>query len=287
MFGYVTFNKEELKLKDYELYRSFYCGLCRELRERYGVPGMITVTYDMTFVIMLLTSLYEPGVHRGKTRCIIRPVRPHQVRKSRFTEYAADMNMILAYYKSKDDWEDEKSPLGLAGEKAFHGAIKRLEKTERRKLYNIETLLKELSELEKDQVQDLDAAAGISGRLLEQVLVWREDEWAPTLKRLGFYLGKFIYLMDAFDDLEKDEKSGNYNPLMKEYKKKGYSPEFVSEVRQLLTMMLSEVCMEFERLPVIAYADILRNILYSGIWTGFERADRRRKNQTRGKKEYV
>ena len=123
MFGYVVLNREELKLKDYELYRSYYCGLCRELRDRYGLPGQLSLTYDMTFVILLLTGLYEPPVQKGKTRCIVQPVRRHTVRRNRFTGYAADLNVILTYYKCQDDWQDEHSPLRLAYAKLLEAKL--------------------------------------------------------------------------------------------------------------------------------------------------------------------
>ena len=107
MFGYVVMNKPEMKFKDFEMYRSFYCGLCRELRERYGISGQITLTYDMTFVILLLSGLYEPPTKKGTTRCIIHPVQSQTVRKNVITEYAADMNVFLTYYKCVDDWKDD------------------------------------------------------------------------------------------------------------------------------------------------------------------------------------
>ena len=71
MFGYVVMNKPEIKFKDFDMYRSFYCGLCRELKERYGLSGQITLTYDMTFVILLLSGLYEPPTKKGKVECAV------------------------------------------------------------------------------------------------------------------------------------------------------------------------------------------------------------------------
>lgn len=81
MFGYVTVNKPEIKFKDFDVYRSFYCGLCRELRERYGIPGQISLTYDMTFVVLLLSGLYEPPTKKGTSRCVVHPLKPQPVRK--------------------------------------------------------------------------------------------------------------------------------------------------------------------------------------------------------------
>ena len=113
MFGYVVLNKPEIKFKDFDLYRSFYCGLCRELKEKYGISGQISLTYDMTFVVILLSALYEPDTQKGTTRCIIHPVRKQTVRRNEVTEYAADMNVLLTYYKCRDDWEDEKKVTAL------------------------------------------------------------------------------------------------------------------------------------------------------------------------------
>ena len=113
MFGYIVMNKPEIKMKDFDMYRSFYCGLCRELREKYGISGQITLSYDMTFVIMLLSGLYEPKTYKGTTRCILHPVRKQPVRKNVMTEYCADMNILLTYYKCLDDWNDDRKYVKL------------------------------------------------------------------------------------------------------------------------------------------------------------------------------
>ena len=97
MFGYVMIDKPELKVKDFELYRSFYCGLCRELREKYGIRGQISLNYDMTFVVLLLSALYESPVRKGTTRCAVHPAVKQQVRKTEFTSYGADMNILLVH----------------------------------------------------------------------------------------------------------------------------------------------------------------------------------------------
>ena len=121
MFGYIVMNKPEIKMKDFDLYRSFYCGLCRELREKYGISGQITLSYDMTFVILLLSGLYEPKTYKGTTRCILHPVRKQPVRKSEVTEYCADMNVLLTYYKCLDDWKDDRKYVKLGYAKLLEG----------------------------------------------------------------------------------------------------------------------------------------------------------------------
>ena len=256
MFGYVVMNKPEIKFKDFDMYRSFYCGLCRELKERYGLSGQITLTYDMTFVILLLSGLYEPPTKKGLTRCIVHPVRRQPVRKNAITEYAADMNIFLTYYKCKDDWNDEKSILGLAFGKLLERKEKKSEKLWSKKVQTIVSCLAE-------------------------IFAYREDVWEPTLRRMGFYFGKFIYLLDAYDDVEEDVKKGNYNPFSKDYIIKGFD----DRVKSMLMMMMAETCREFEKLPIIKYNDILRNILYSGVWCRFETVSGKRKKEQ--EKEHV
>ena len=281
MFGYVVMNKPEIKFKDFDMYRSFYCGLCRELKERYGLSGQITLTYDMTFVILLLSGLYEPPTKKGSTRCIVHPVRRQPVRKNAITEYAADMNIFLTYYKCKDDWNDERSIPGFAFGKLLEGKVKKSEKLWSKKVQTIVSCLDELSALEKENATDIDRVSGCFGRIMAEIFAYREDVWEPALRRMGFYFGKFIYLLDAYDDVEEDVKKGNYNPFSKDYIIKGFD----DRVKNMLMMMMAETCREFERLPIIKYTDILRNILYSGVWCRFENVSGKRKKEQ--EKEHV
>ena len=281
MFGYVVMNKPEIKFKDFDMYRSFYCGLCRELKERYGLSGQITLTYDMTFVILLLSGLYEPPTKKGSTRCIVHPVRRQPVRKNAITEYAADMNIFLTYYKCKDDWNDERSIPGLIFGKLLEGKEKKSEKLWSKKVQTIVSCLDELSALEKENATDIDRVSGCFGRIMAEIFAYREDVWEPTLRRMGFYFGKLIYLLDAYDDVEEDVKKGNYNPFSKDYIIKGFD----DRVKNMLMMMMAETCREFEKLPIIKYTDILRNILYSGVWCRFENVSGKRKKEQ--EKEHV
>ena len=281
MFGYVTVNKPEIKFKDFDMYRSFYCGLCRELRERYGIPGQVSLTYDMTFVVLLLSGLYEQPTRKGKSRCAVHPLKAQPVRKNEVTEYCADMNVILSYYKCMDDWQDERKPFRYAYATLLKNIGRKHMSGYPEKMCRIQETLSELSGLEKEGETDVDLVAGCSGRIMEEVLAFREDMWESSLRRMGFYLGKFIYILDAYDDVEKDAENGNYNPFLKKYKMEG----FEEEIRRMLVMMLSEACREFEKLPVIRYGDILRNILYSGVWCRFTAIGQKRKGEREKEKQ--
>ena len=197
MFGYVVMNRPEMKIKDYDLYRSFYCGLCRELRDRYGISGQITLNYDLTFVTLLLSGLYEPPTKKGTSRCIVHPVRRQPVRKNEFTEYAADMNVFLAYYKCVDDWKDEKKLSRLAYSRLLERKDKKAEALWKNKASMIIRHLNEIFlPLEKAGETDIDRISGCFGKIMEEILVYKEDQWELALRRMGFYPGE-IYISDG------------------------------------------------------------------------------------------
>ena len=267
MFGYVTTNVEELKIKDYRKYQTFYCGICRELRDRHGQLSRLTLTYDMTFLAILLTGLYEPEDTLEKHFCPLHPGKKHPCRKNEAVRYAADMNLLLCYYNLLDDWIDEKKPVPLAMARVIRRDVKEIIREYPRQSQAVKRYMKELRECEREKSPDLDRASGATGEMLSQIFVWKEDQWRETLEKIGFYLGKFIYLMDAYEDVEKDGKTGNYNPWLPI----AGEEKFRERASGILTMLAAQCSRQFEKLPVEAYVDILRNILYSGIWTKYER----------------
>ena len=109
MFGYVTINKETLSAEEYQRFRAQYCGLCHVLAQRYGKVGRAVLSYDMAFLSALLASLYEPEERAGEERCGARPAKPHAYVFSEATEYAADMNVALAYHVCADHAKDDKA----------------------------------------------------------------------------------------------------------------------------------------------------------------------------------
>ena len=263
MFGYIAINKAEMKFKDYDIYHSYYCGLCKVLKRNYGIRGQMTLSFDMTFLIILLTGLYEPETKTEAIRCAAHPFEKHISRTNELTDYAAAVNLILSYYKCKDDWDDEHKKKSYAAAKLLAPKMNVMKERYPEKISIVSSGLKKLSMLEKHDEQNADIMAGIFGEIMAELFVFRHDEWEAELRKIGFFLGKFIYLMDAYEDVEKDIKTGNYNPLKQIFPN---NPDFADNCRELLTMMMAECSREFERLPILLYADILRNILYSGVW---------------------
>ena len=275
MFGYIIINKGEIKFKEFDIYHSYYCGLCRALKERYRLAGQLSLSYDMTFLVMLLSSLYEPATDLRAIKCAVHPFEKHTIRSNEFSLYGADMNLLFTYYKCKDDWQDEHKVSRLAYGKILKKAYRDICVRYGAKIRRIEHLMRDLSFEEQKQNQDIDHMAGIFGGIMGEIMTPKEDEWQDSLRAMGNQLGKFIYLMDAYEDIEEDLREGRYNPLLKRYS----NPDFEEEIKTILTIIMADCCREFEKLPIIENVEILRNILYSGIWYRYEMVREKREEK--------
>ena len=211
MFGYIEANVALLSEEQIARYKGCYCGLCRALNERHGQLSRITLSFDMTFLIMFLSSMYEPEEKSGEGNCIVHPFKKRSYWSDRFTDYAADMNLALAYYNCLDDWNDEGKVLRYAQAKAFENKYKEIKKSWPRQCEAIERCISNLSEIEKNPQSEVDDAANCFGELMGELFVCEEDSiWSSRIRLFGQALGKFIYMMDACVDLKKDKKQSGY-----------------------------------------------------------------------------
>lgn len=267
MFGYINVNEQELKLREYTAYRSFYCGLCRNLHQRYGRTAQMMLNYDLTFLALLLNGLYEPEGAQEAHRCALHPTKKHGMVVNDAVSYAADMTVVLSYQKLMDDWEDEHRHTRRAMASFLKSDYGRLREIYPRQVKTLEENIMLLRRAEKENRTEIDYAAGLNGRYLAEIFVWKEDGWQQELRNIGFYMGKFIYLMDALEDMEKDRKKGNFNVFSKYGPIWGTDKE--EQIREILMEMMTEASRAFELLPILEHAEILRNILYSGVWTRY------------------
>lgn len=290
MVGYISVNMEELKIKEYREYKGWYCGLCEKMAVHGGACGRMTLSYDMTFLYMLLASLYDETIERKQVHCPLHPLTKHLSCVSEAGEYAADMGILLRYYDLLDDWKDEKKVGSRILSSALKDRVREIAKKYPEKFRAVRKYVKKLSAWEDkqrhtqtDEASILDEAAGLTGDMLGEIFVYHHDIWEEPLRRMGFYLGKFIYLMDAWQDIEMDEKTRNYNPfdrLWREKKKQygdAWRDSFDKEVLAILEKMAAECCRAFEVLPIVENVEILRNVLYSGIWAKDEKIGCRKK----------
>ena len=284
MFGYVTINRGELKVRELETYESYYCGLCRMLKDRYGLAGCTMLNYDMTFLGMLLSSLYEeketpakrvcrPGSKKRLKKSLSNGQMPKQVVITESLGYAADMNYMLAYHNHMDNWLDDHNLASLNMVHLMQKNYQKLAKKYPRQHKAIASYIQKLHVCEAANNPDIEAAANLTGEAMAEIYAAKNDVWQDTLRQMGYYMGKFIYLMDAYDDVEKDSKDGSYNPFKELYKQE----DFDERVRQYLSLIMSCCCRAFEVLPIIDNAEIMRNILYAGVWVKYTRVMQERK----------
>ena len=267
MFGYLAADPARLSPEELARYKACYCGLCRCLQERHGTLSRLTLNYDMTFLVLLLQSLYEPEEQGGEGNCLIHPFASRAWQRSEITAYAADLNLALAYLKRLDDWEDDGSLLALSQAKAMRDAYERVCAAYPRQCAAMKKGLEALGRLEREKIEDPDAAAACFGSLLGELFVWREDRWSDTLREMGDALGRALYVMDACMDLPADTVRNRYNPFRRYYG----LPDNEQRFRAILQMLMGDCVRAFDRLPLVQDASLLKNILCLGLWTQFDR----------------
>ena len=279
MFGYVIARKETLSEEQLARYRGCYCGLCHGLKEHYGSLHRLALNYDMTFLILVLSALYEPEERQDSKRCAVHPAKPQAFWQNDFTAYGADLTVALTYHKLRDDWLDEGDRLKKGLMDQLQDAYDKVKARLPRQCALIEEELATLLALEKAGETVPDKCAAAFGRLMAGLFVTRDDHWAPVLWDMGFFLGQFIYLQDAAVDLHKDAKKGRYNPLLLLH---GGKEQPLSEFEPLLLMVAAQCAAAFDRLPLVQDAGLLKNILYEGVWTRYHEA-RAKQEQTNEK----
>ena len=265
MFGYIICNRQGLSEEERFRYEQTYCGLCHALKNEFGLMERFTLNFDMTFLAIFLAALYEPEEQTKEFRCVLHPTKKKCMLQNRFTEYAAAMTVALSYYKCLDDWKDERKYHSRAYAALLKKSYCKTESLYPRQCRVLSESLQRLGEVEKEPEASVDEALRLSGRMISEMFVYKEDFWSSSLRHFGYELGRFIYLMDAAMDYEQDKKTGNYNPIIKMERK----PE---DMRGILEVIMGSAAEEFEKLPVVKDANLIRNILYGGVWQKYNAA---------------
>ena len=272
MFGYVLANRASLDEAQRKRYRGVYCGLCAEIGHTYGKLQRLALSYDVAFLVLLLSSLYEPQEALEEHRCILHPFQPQLQCRSAVTAYGAAMNVALAYYQCLDDWRDEKKLLSRAEAAVLKSGMEAVTAAYPRQVEAIEGGLADLAALEEADVQEPDQGAAAFGGILAELFVLYDDRWQEHLRTIGGALGRYIYLLDAALDLPEDLQAGRYNPF-RTRAQAGFTKEALKPVLQ---MLLGEATEAFEALPLVEDVALMRNILYAGVWLKYEQEQPRK-----------
>lgn len=271
MFGYIRVKKEELKIKDFEVYKAVYCSLCKKLGKSYGILSRLTLSYDFAFLSLLNISLKSGCVSFERKRCAFNPLKKcNYCKSSDELDMPSAAAMIMLYYKILDNIKDEKGlkKLGfLLLKPIFSGAHKKAAK----KYPFIEETVAEYIEgqslAESDDNCTLDSVCDPTAKALSKLLPLCSDNHSQkrVLERLGYCLGRYIYLMDAGCDIEKDIKSGSFNVLKKYVKEGNIKKDTVLKTEPQIYFCINEAAKAFELLEIKKFKPILGNIIYLGL----------------------
>lgn len=267
MFGYVRPFTPELKVRELEDYKAVYCGLCRTMGKRHGFLARFTLNYDFTFLVMLLAYRAEP-CETARCRCPAHPFRKRKIcLQMPALDVAADESMILSYHKLLDDVSDHSFLRGLpariaaaALKRAYRKAAAAQPEFDR----TVSTCLEELRILEQERSASIDRPADTFARILRAAAPTTGDECRDrALEQLLYHVGRWIYLVDAWDDLEDDIRSGAYNPILERYEH--LPKEHEQDVRITLLHSRNLAVSAYGLTQIPQWDGILSNILYLGL----------------------
>ncbi len=276
MFGYVRIHKPELKVKEYELYKAVYCSLCRELGRHYGFLSRLTLSYDFTFLALLSMALEDGCDGFERKRCAFNPLKKcNYCKNSEALKMPAAAAMVMLYYKLRDNIEDEKG-IKKIGYYALLPFFARARKKAARQYPEIEKTvsdyIKEQERLEKEACVSLDEIADPTAKALSRLLMLCSEDVIQkrVLERIGYCVGRYIYILDAACDLEEDIKKKRYNVLKASLS--GDIPQYIKEraVPQLY-FCVNEAGKAFELLDIKKYKTVLGNIIYLGLEETFKK----------------
>lgn len=267
MFGYVNVYRDEMKIRDYNRFRAYYCGLCKAIGKLCSQTARLGLQYDMTFLAVLLSAVRSEDTKTEQKPCIAHPLHKRDnVIDDPAVDYAAYMSVLLAYLKCRDDWQDEKSVKALLGMALHLRAVRRAKKQYGDVYSKIKTQLDKLSALEKENSGELDAVEDCFAEILAVLFTpdfIENPETKRILRWIGYNTGRWIYIVDAVADLEEDEKHKSYNPILARGCPDKRAAAKALEVT--MTYTLHNIATSYELLTIYKNDEILRNILYLGL----------------------
>lgn len=268
MLGYIKPFKPEMKVKEFDVYQSVYCGLCHQLRKDFGILTSVSLSYDLTFIAVLLLALSKDGICFQKCRCAANPLKTKACCvSSPALKTAAALTVLITYYKLKDNLRDPSFFEKIAS--FFYYPVAALARKRILTEYQtVDTILKELQEKQlKTEAGDssLDCSAEPSASALGAILASLSPDEAQKepLSRMGYMLGRWVYIIDAIDDLEKDRKRNAFNPFL--LASSLNEENSTAMAADSLRITAGEVQEAYQKLTLYRYTEILSNVLYFGL----------------------
>ncbi|OGO79436.1 MAG: hypothetical protein A2Y23_06910 [Clostridiales bacterium GWB2_37_7] len=274
MFGYIIPDKPELKMKEYEMFRAYYCGVCKSMGRSFGPISRFALNYEAVFLGLLLSAVNKENSVMKKEGCFANPFKKKWVIKNnKYVDFAADINVLLTYYKLIDNWQDERHFASYAGKLLFKSGYNRAFSKNSSTASAIISALEKQKNLEQKKCSSIDEAAEPTAEMIRDVLLIgcknADENVQKSMEWLGYNLGKWIYTIDAYDDIEKDIKSGSYNPLLLQYDYKQqpiveFKNAIKLDIERDLLFTLSQAASVIELLDM-NNKGIIENIVYMGM----------------------
>lgn len=287
MLGYVTADKPELKMKEYEIYTGYYCGVCKSIGKRYGQLPRMVLSYDAAFLALLMAGLSGEVDEPSREHCLAHPLKKKTIVRNEAIDYAADVMLILAWHKLLDDANDEGKLYAKTAAATLKGIYRKLEAARPELCRKVTENLAALTLLEKEKCPSLDQAAEEFAKIMEAIL---EEAPVPdgfrelaAMKSVGYHLGKWIYLMDAIDDIDENIESGAYNPLLYRFDyqpgEKDFRGRIMETCRFNLFHYLGEIANAVDLLPLKKNKGVIENIIYKGLLKKTEEITKEKENE--------
>lgn len=267
MFGYIKTHRPELKVREDEAYKGIYCSLCRELGKRYGIMSRLFLSYDSTFLAVALMALSDEKLSFEKKRCPFNPAKKCNFCQGEHNElaYAADISVLLLYHKIRDNISDSTLFKALLYRILLVLIIRSYKKAVKNRpdaAILTEEYMQMQSAVEEKESRSIDEAAEPTAILLSKLYSVNEadNDRKRVRERVGYCLGRWVYMIDAFDDIEKDRKSGNYNPFLLA------GQDNYEKIKGDLLMTAGEIAKAYELLDIKKFGNITKNVVYDGLY---------------------
>ena len=278
MFGYVKTDKPEMKIKEYEAYRGLYCSLCKAMGKHFGVFSRLTLSYDITFLVLARLSFLGtlPCFEGG--RCAFNPAKKcsYCTNAEEELRYASAVSMMMFYYKVRDNISDGSVLKKLLMYMLLPWATLKYKKA--KKMYGeiaelIADCMSKQAETEKRNSASTDEAAHQSAEALGRITAYNMNDSESNIYRFGYGIGKWVYLTDAFDDIEKDIKDGSYNVFVNKYSltKDSYTEEIKADITATINMSSVLFINAYEAIENKTLSPIMENIIYEGMHKSIDR----------------
>lgn len=273
LFGYIKPFKPQLRMCEYDIYKAIYCGLCKELGKKYNFLLRFTLSYDFTFLALMDFAVNDLEISISNQACIAHPMKKMPCINIGNLSLTSAAAVISIYHKINDDFNDNKyfkkilyAILLMLFKSSYKKACKQLPQ-----LSNVmEKYLAMQNKLEKEHNNSIDMAAEPTAQIMSEITMLLSDDinTKRILKRMGYLLGRYVYLIDAFDDVKKDYKTNSYNPFLLQDNCKGCNMENIIQIaRYSINFTLGELADSFNLLNLKKFKPILDNIIYLGLKT--------------------